>query len=302
MQKRHFAKLFTLLLLALVMLAACTDNAPAAIVPENGQEDAPGYAYSNLPSAQALTELPPIWDVPTPPPAANLAEDATTTTLLQLTPLTPGELLVTMHTSMGDITMRFFPTEAPQAVENFLTHAWDGFYDGIIFHRVIPNFMMQGGCPLGTGTGGQSIWGGQFGQELSTELRHFRGALAMAQSAAPNSIGSQFYIVQNNDLDPSFRSHFAGLIEMQDEASELEDGSILRSGDVFPAEALRYFIENGGTPHLDWHFSQNPHTVFGHVVEGMDIVDAIVGVPQDVQNRPLEDVTIDGFTFFEYEG
>jgi len=339
MLKKIYVKAFSiLLLLGLLILAACADT-PAAIMPPDYDTEVtppPGYD-SNVPGYGSdvyedntaedgadnwqqpeepavpeeptvapygpITELPAIWDIPQPPGPANMAEDLTTTTLLQLTPLTPGELLVTMHTSLGDITMRFFPTEAPLAVENFLTHAWDGYYDGIFFHRVIPNFMIQGGCPLGTGTGGQSIWGGQFGQELSTELRHFRGALAMAQSAMPNSIGSQFYVVQNSNLDPGFRSEFVGMLEMQDEsAGVLEDGSSVTYGDVFPAESLRHFLENGGTPHLDWHFSENPHTVFGHVVAGMDVVDEIANVPQNAQNRPLEDVLIVGFTFHYYEG
>jgi len=310
MQKKYSAKIFILIvLLGLLILAACATNEPAAIVPPESNE--PGQlgdaaAFRITP----LTELPRIWDVPPPPESATLADDITTTTLLQLTPLTPGELLVTMHTSMGDITMRFFPTEAPMAVENFLTHAWDGFYNGISFHRVMPNFMIQGGCPDGTGMAGHSIWGSQFGQELSTELRHFRGALAMAQSAAPNSIGSQFYVVQNNDLDPGFRSEFAGLLEMQNETGrEFDDGSTVTFGDVHPAEALRYFLENGGTPHLDWHFSQNPHTVFGHVVAGMDVVDAISSVPVEgggqanpFQLRPVDPVLIEGFTFHIYDG
>jgi len=211
---------------------------------------------------------------------------------------------------MGDITMRFFPSEAPLAVENFLTHAWNGYYDGISFHRVMPNFMMQGGCPEGTGMTGDSIWGETFGQELSPDLRHFRGALAMAQTRMPNSIGSQFYVVQATDIGGVYRSEFVQLLEMQDELlQEFPDGSTATIGDVFPAESLRYFIDNGGTPFLDWHFSDNPHTVFGHVVEGMDVVDAIVNVPVEgggdanqFQHRPIDPVTITGFTFRLYEG
>ena len=285
------------LLFTLGLVTACRDNTPATIM----DVDVPEYG---------LTELPPIWEVPPQPEGQTMAEEFIVRSLLQLSPLTPGELLVTMHTSMGDITLRFFPTEAPQAVENFLTHAWNGYYDGISFHRVMPNFMMQGGCPDGTGRGGQSIWGGQFGQELSPQLRHFRGALAMAQSAMPNSIGSQFYIVQNNNLDGGFRAEFASLLELQDEfLQEFADGSTVTVGDIYPYESLRYFLNNGGVPHLDWHFSENPHTVFGHVVSGMDVVDAIVAVPVEgggnanpYQHRPIDPVLINGFTFHLHEG
>ena len=291
MLKKLFLMAVTfLLLIAVLSLTGCSEDTPAVILLPDDIDPAP------------LTELPRIWEVPPPDEPENMAEEFTTTNLLQLSPLTPGELLVTMHTSMGDIVIRFFPTEAPMAVENFLTHAWDGYYDGVIFHRVIPNFMVQGGCPLGTGTGGESIWGGRFGWEVSTELRHFRGALAMAH-AGPNTIGSQFYIVQNSSLDPQFRSQFTAYIEMQDEVlEEMPDGSRVTVGDVFPEESLRYFIDNGGTPHLDWHFSHNPHPVFGHVVSGMDVVDAIAGVDRGANDRPVEDVVIIGFSFHLYRG
>jgi len=280
-------------------MVACSDDEPAAIIQPPGAD-----------SPEALTALPRIWEVPPQPEPATMAEEITVTTLLQLTPLIPGELLATMHTSLGDITMRFFPTEAPQAVENFLTHAWDGYYDNISFHRVMPNFMIQGGCPEGTGMTGESIWGYTFGQELSTELRHFRGALAMAQTAMPNSIGSQFYFVQNSNLDPGFVSDFTSMLEMQDEEMPaFPDGSSVTVSDIYPYDSLRYFLDNGGTPHLDWHFSENPHTVFGHVVSGMDVVDTIANVQTEgggntnpFQHRPVEPVFILGFTFFFYGG
>ena len=80
----------------------------------------------------------------------------------------------TIHTSEGDIHMRLFPEHAPKAVENFVGHARSGYYEGIIFHRVIPKFMIQTGDPLGDGTGGDSIWGKEFEDEFTTALRHDR--------------------------------------------------------------------------------------------------------------------------------
>ena len=95
----------------------------------------------------------------------------------------------TMTTSEGDITIELFEDEAPKTVENFRKLAQDGFYDGLTFHRVIPDFMIQGGCPEGTGTGGP---GYQFEDEFN-EHAVVRGALAMA-NAGPNTNGSQFFI------------------------------------------------------------------------------------------------------------
>jgi peptidyl-prolyl cis-trans isomerase B (cyclophilin B) len=95
-----------------------------------------------------------------------------------------------MNTTKGAITLEFFDDDAPQTVANFRKLAGDGFYDEIIFHRVIPDFMIQGGCPLGTGTGGP---GYTFEDEINSH-KVVRGALAMA-NAGPNTNGSQFFIV-----------------------------------------------------------------------------------------------------------
>ncbi len=96
----------------------------------------------------------------------------------------------TLHTSEGAIEIELFPDDAPKTVENFTRLAGEGFYDGLVFHRVIPDFMIQGGCPLGTGTGGP---GYQFEDEFN-DHPVVRGALAMA-NAGPNTNGSQFFIV-----------------------------------------------------------------------------------------------------------
>ncbi len=96
----------------------------------------------------------------------------------------------TMHTSAGPIAVELFDEDAPQTVENFRKLSDDGFYDGLVFHRVIPDFMIQGGCPQGTGTGGP---GYTFDDEFN-DHKVVRGALAMA-NAGPNTNGSQFFIV-----------------------------------------------------------------------------------------------------------
>ena len=105
-----------------------------------------------------------------------------------------GEQIVVMETTFGTIKIKLFPIKAPKTVENFVGLVDKGYYDGIIFHRVIPDFMIQGGDPTGTGTGGESLWGGKFEDEFHPDLKNIRGALSMA-NAGPNTNGSQFFIV-----------------------------------------------------------------------------------------------------------
>src|SRR6478752_5942048 len=136
-----------------------------------------------------------------------------------------------MNTTHGTIAIELFDEDAPKTVENFRKLAADGFYDGIIFHRVIPDFMIQGGCPQGTGTGGP---GYKFEDEANNGVRHERGVLSMA-NAGPNTNGSQFFI-----------THVA-------------------------------------TPWLD-----GKHTVFGKVVDGLDVVDKVA------QGDVIQSVKIEG--------
>jgi len=98
-----------------------------------------------------------------------------------------------LHTTFGDISIRLFPDVAPKAVENFVTHARNGYYNGIIFHRVIRKFMIQTGDPLGDGTGGESIWGKEFVDEFSS-LKHDKPYTVSMANAGPNTNGSQFFI------------------------------------------------------------------------------------------------------------
>jgi cyclophilin family peptidyl-prolyl cis-trans isomerase len=99
-----------------------------------------------------------------------------------------------MHTTEGPIVLELFEEDAPKTVDNFLTLSRKGFYDGIVFHRVIKDFMIQGGCPQGTGTGGP---GYEFEDEIN-EHKIVRGALAMA-NAGPNTNGSQFFVVTRDE-------------------------------------------------------------------------------------------------------
>ena len=158
----------------------------------------------------------------------------------QLNEVNEKNPLVTVHTNLGDFTLELFLEVAPKTVENFVTHAKNGYYNGVIFHRVIEDFMIQGGDPTGTGAGGP---GYEIPDEFSNDL-HFNkmGILAMA-NRGPNTGGSQF------------------------------------------------FITLGPTPHLD-----NKHTIFGIVVQGMDVVEKIGKVKTDKNDKPVDPVIINSIT------
>lgn len=180
-----------------------------------------------------------------------------------------GDTVAVMHTNLGDIKIKLFGKRAPKAVENFITHAENGYYNGLKFHRVIKDFMIQGGDPLGNGTGGESVWGGSFEDEFDPVLHNIRGALSMANSG-PNTNGSQFFIVQAGDTPEG----------MIDQMKQLTDSG-------FPAEIIEAYEKLGGTPWLDFH-----HTVFGQVFEGMDVVDCIAAVKTE-NDVPCDDVIIE---------
>ena len=229
-----------------------------------------------------------------------------------------------MHTNMGDITIQLYPEVAPKTVENFVTLAKKGYYNGLIFHRVIKDFMIQGGDPTGTGAGGESIYGAKFEDECSQELHNFRGALSMA-NAGPNTNGSQFFIVQNSqaptqDIDAlavqvacyELLNDAKRRVQMMQEA--LEDAPKIQAyidevntklndyqSQGLPEEVKEYateiakkYAEVGGTFHLDF-----AHTVFGQVIDGMKVVDDIANVRTARADRPLHDVTIDSIDIVE---
>ena len=185
----------------------------------------------------------------------------------QLNEVNENNPLVTVHTNLGDFTLELFPEVAPKTVENFVTHAKNGYYNGVIFHRVIEDFMIQGGDPTGTGMGGESIYGRTFEDEFSREAFNLYGTLSMA-NAGPNTNGSQFFIVTAKQVPAQM-------------LKQLKDGG-------WPEEIVEEYAKVGGTPWLD-----HRHTVFGRVVEGMDVVLKIEGVERNAQNRPLEDVVIE---------
>lgn len=172
---------------------------------------------------------------------------------------------------MGDMKFDLNPEAAPKTVENFVTHAKNGYYDGLIFHRVIKDFMIQGGDPTGTGMGGESIWGTKFEDEFSLDARNYYGALSMANSG-PNTNGSQFFIVQAKSVPENLLS--------QMEQIGAQGG--------FAEDVVETYKQKGGTPWLDFH-----HTVFGMLYEGEDVLDDIAAVRCGMGDKPVYDVVIE---------
>lgn len=152
----------------------------------------------------------------------------------------PGSDTVTLHTNEGDITLKLYADQTPKTVENFVGLAKEGKYDDTIFHRVIENFMIQGGDYENfNGTGGKSLWGTEFEDEFAEGLSHTRGTISMA-NRGPGTNGSQFFIV-----------------------------------------------------HADAPYLDGRHTVFGEVVDGLDVVDAIATAPTGAMDKPLKDIVIE---------
>ena len=192
-----------------------------------------------------------------------------------------GEEVAVLETSMGTIRIRLFPDYVPTAVENFKTLIKNGYYDGITFHRVMDNFMIQSGDPTATGTGGETAFEGYeaFEDEFGRNLYNIRGAVSMA-NAGTNTNGSQFFIVQTTT------AAYGNLVDAET--------FVTYGGAQWAADAYEKY---GGTPYLDGQFkatgiNKSGHTVFGQVYEGMKVVDKIAAVETDSSNKPLKDVTI----------
>ena len=229
-----------------------------------------------------------------------------------------GDTVAVMHTSMGDIYLRLFPEAAPKAVENFITHAKNGYYNNLSFHRVINDFMIQGGDPKGDGTGGESIYeGGKFEDEFDQKLLNIRGSLAMA-NAGPGTNGSQFFINQMNaekfgkresyspeNVNMVYQTAYEQYVQYYGDSfkqyypnweafKEANAGPETYIYDRIPDEVWDLYETVGGNISLDgaWR-KEGGHTVFGHVFRGMDVVDKIAAVEVDGNDKPVEAVKIE---------
>ena len=190
-----------------------------------------------------------------------------------------GEEIAIIKTNHGNMKIRLFEEIAPKAVENFKTHSENGYYDGLIFHRVIKDFMIQGGDPQGTGAGGESIWGEAFEDEFHEDYRNFKGALSMA-NAGPGTNGSQFFIVEKSEVEEELLSDME---EIGEEAGFSED-------------VIQAYKELGGTPWLD-----GMHTVFGQVFDGMGVVESISNVEvSQGDDKPKDDIIINSIEIVKF--
>lgn len=191
-----------------------------------------------------------------------------------------GEKIVELKIKdYGTVKIRLFAEECPKAVENFLGLVEKKYYDELIFHRVVKDFVIQGGDPKGTGTGGDSIWGTGFQQEISPKLCHFNGALAYAV-ASDKLNKSQFYIVTG------------------DKVTEQTFQQLSAYGKTYSDQVKQMYYEHGGQPFLD-----GDYTVFGQVIEGLDLCQKIDDVAVDSQtSKPKEQVTIESMKVVEYHG
>jgi peptidyl-prolyl cis-trans isomerase B (cyclophilin B) len=175
---------FILIVFSFILLAGCAAKEEAEI----------NKVYQGSPTETATdTEENKLLEGS--PEATNINENTDMSKFDQTAMPEKGDKIIVMDTTKGTIKIRLFPEFAPKTVENFIGLAEKGYYNGIIFHRVIPDFMIQGGDPEGTGRGGVSLWGGKFNDEFNPNLKNLRGALSMANSG-PNTNGSQFFIVQ----------------------------------------------------------------------------------------------------------
>ena len=186
-------------------------------------------------------------------------------------PAQGDDIIVMKIKDYGEIKIRLFPELLPEACENFTTLANQGYYDELIFHRVIENFMIQGGDPKGDGTGGESCWGGQFDGGFSNQLIHVPGALAYANAGSTATDGSQFYIVTGQTVDTA-------LLDELTEQNQI----------YFSQQAKDLYTQYGGTPFLD-----GGYTVFGQVIDGLDIVFQISQAETNSNNKPKKSIYLE---------
>lgn len=229
------------LLIAILVVLIC-GGVFFLLTPKTDTQDAKSDFYKATPPIPLTTPSTTTESVTTTTPTTTpiVSSTPSSTSMTDTTTTTPNELpRVRISTNKGDIVVELFSSDAPKTVENFLTLVNKEYYNGVIFHRVIKGFMIQGGDPTGTGSGGP---GYKFADELNANTESYkrgyvRGTLAMA-NAGPNTNGSQFFIM-----------------------------------------------------HADYPLP-HAYTIFGRVVEGLDVVDAIATTQTDRSDRPLEEVVM----------
>lgn len=232
--------------------------------------------------------------------------------------LSEGDLYALIRVKdYGDIRIKLFPEAAPYGVQNFIELAESGYFTDKSIHRIIGDFMIQGGSLNGDGTGGTAADGGEFNCEINSAMRHFYGALCYANAGGRNTC--QFYIVNNKIPQTVNDDYYASMsVDYLDMANQLReyrdsfdensyeyayltmkmdscyasiDGWTFLQGKDTDGRVSAKYTEVGGVPHLD-----GSYTVFGQTVEGFDVIDAISSVEVDENDAPLKKILISSVT------
>lgn len=281
-------------LLLLLTLAACGGKPQEASSSPEGQGPQPSKAAHVI----GTTDVVEMKDLT---PVETAKEPG-----FQLEKPAKGEEIAVITMESGEVfKLRFFPGEAPKAVYSFKKHALDGYYDGLTFHRIIEDFMVQGGDPSGTGYAGESIWEEPFEDEFSPNLLNIDGSVSMANSG-PATNGSQFFIncTQGAAIDwDSYQQGFEVYKQDPDTFTAMYSSKWVDM-DLVTDSVKKLYTENGGNVHLDGYYSTDKtgHTVFAQVFEGMDGVEALSQVETDPQTgKPVKDVVIKAVEIVEFE-
>ncbi len=203
-------------------------------------------------------------------------------TIRNFTPPQQGEDIVVLTIrDYGDVKIKLFPDATPKGVENFTTLVKNGFYDELIFHRIIENFMVQGGDPKGNGTGGVDAWGSEngFEQTISPDLHHFTGAVAYAIGSDKLN-KSQFYIVTGNLCDDNYFEMLSS-----------------QAGLTYSGAVKALYGQVGGYPSLDGGYE-----IFGQVFDGMDHILEMQKVATDGNDKPKSQIQIEKAEVIPYDG
>ena len=312
MYKKYAALFLSVMVAFCSVMSGCGSNQSGTSGQDNSSESS--SAASQTASTESSAEVQE-YDLKELGLVADFYDDKEHEAGYQLESPDVGEEIAIMHTNMGDISMKFFPEAAPKTVENFVTHAQNGYYDGLTFHRVINDFMIQGGDPSGNGTGGESVSGGKFEDEFSNKLFNIRGSVAMANSGADTN-GSQFFINQSKDAnfemnELNWKQTYQAICQAQSQGQldaflMMNGSSYIRfyNTDIVPDDVKKLYEKVGGNPTLDGAFNalDRGHTVFAQVFSGMDVVDKIAAVETDpLTNKPVNDVIIDSIEIIAFK-